>query len=101
MGGEAPRTNSSKAPGDWQSFDIRFRAPRFDAAGKKMEKARFIQVIHNGTVIHENYELDGPTRASLDTPEAVKGPLMLQGDHGPVAFRNIRVRALPASKRKE
>jgi hypothetical protein len=93
-GGEAPRVNVSRPPGEWQSFDVLFRAPRFDGDGRRIEKARFIKVIHNGTLIHENYELEGPTRSSLSAPEGPKGPLMLQGDHGPVAFRNIRVRVL-------
>src|SRR5918911_3019200 len=50
----APRTNASKAPGEWQTFDVVFRAPRFDAAGKKTANAKFVRVAHNGTVIHEN-----------------------------------------------
>lgn len=86
-----PRTNASKAPGEWQSFDITFRAPRFDAAGKKTADARFLKVVHNGTVIHENVPVKGPTTAALGGPEKPTGPLMLQGDHGPVAFRNLRL----------
>ncbi len=87
--GHAPRVNASRAPGQWQSFDVLFRAPRFDASGRKTENARFIKVIHNGVVVHENVELTGPTRASLYQDENPTGPLMLQGDHGPVAYRNI------------
>ena len=68
-----------------------FRAPRFDAAGKKTENARFIKVIHNGTVIHENVESPRPTCAARWLDEKAKGPLMLQGDHGPVAYRNLRI----------
>lgn len=88
--GHAPRVNAAKAPGEWQSFDVVFRAPRFDAQGKKIENARFVKVVHNGVVIHENVEVTGPTRASHFNDEKPVGPLMLQGDHGPVAFRNIR-----------
>lgn len=91
----APRVNVSKAPGEWQSFDIIFRAPRFDAAGKKIGNARFVKVVHNGMLIHENVEVKGPTTASLGGPEMARGPLLLQGDHGPVAFRNIRLTPLP------
>lgn len=90
-----PRFNASRAPGEWQSFVIEFRAPRFDAAGKKIGNARFVKVVHNGKVIHENVEVKGPTTASLGGPEKARGPILLQGDHGPVAFRNIRLTTRP------
>jgi hypothetical protein len=86
-----PKTNASKPPGEWQVFDVTFQAPRFDAKGKKTANARFLKVIHNGVVIHENVEVKGPTTAALGGPEHPRGPLMLQGDHGPVAFRNVRL----------
>jgi hypothetical protein len=92
--GHPPRVNASKAPGEWQSFDIVFRAPRFDDSGKKIENARFVKVVHNGTVIHENVEVTGPTNAAAFSDEKTKGPLMLQGDHGPVAFRNLWVKEM-------
>jgi hypothetical protein len=92
--GHAPRVNASKAPGQWQTFDVVFRAPRFDASGKKTANARFVRVVHNGTVIHENVEVTGPTRAAAFNDDKATGPLMLQGDHGPVAYRNIRIRPL-------
>jgi len=85
----APKENASKAPGEWQVFEITFQAPRFDDKGKKTENARFLKVVHNGVVIHENVEVKRPTTASLGGAERPLGPLMLQGDHGPVAFRNI------------
>lgn len=94
--GKPPRVNAARKPGEWQSFDITFRAPRFDTAGRKTENARFVKVLHNGIVIHENEEVTGPTRASTWTDEKPLGPLMLQGDHGPVAYRNLRVRNLGA-----
>ncbi|MDP8245927.1 MAG: DUF1080 domain-containing protein [Candidatus Hinthialibacter antarcticus] len=92
--GHPPRVNASNAPGVWQSYDIVFRAPRFDASGKKTENAKFIQVAHNGVTVHENVEVTGGTRAHMDRDEAPLGPLMLQGDHGPVAYRNIRMTPL-------
>lgn len=92
--GHSPRVNASRPPGEWQSFEILFRAPRFDPAGRKVENARFVRVIHNGIVVHENVEVHGPTRSALFEDEQSRGPLMLQGDHGPVAFRNIFVRPL-------
>jgi hypothetical protein len=90
--GHSPKLNVSKPAGEWQSFDIVFRAPRFDAAGKKTENAKFVKVTHNGTVIHENVEVTGPTRAAMFEDEKPAGPLMLQGDHGPVAYRNLRLK---------
>jgi len=87
--GHAPRVNVSRKPGEWQTFEVVFRSPRFDSQGKKIANARFERVIHNGVVIHENVEVSGPTRAADYDDEQPTGPLMLQGDHGPVAFRNI------------
>jgi len=89
--GRAPSTNTCKPAGEWQSFQITFRAPRFDAAGKKTANARFIKVVQNGKVIQENYEPTGPTRAATFGDEKSVGPLMLQGDHGTVAYRNIKL----------
>ena len=54
----------SKPPGEWQSFDVIFRAPRFDAEGRKIAHAKFVKVVHNGQIIHENTEVTGPTRAA-------------------------------------
>ena len=90
--GHSPRVNASKPPGEWQAFDVVFRAPRFDADGKKTENAKFVKVAHNGQVVHENVEVTGPTRAAAFDDEKPAGPLLLQGDHGPVAYRNIRIK---------
>jgi hypothetical protein len=92
--GHSPSVNASKPPGEWQSFDITFRAPRFDAEGKKVANARVVKVLHNGRVIHENVELNGPTRSAMSQTEKPVGPILLQGDHGPVAYRNLWVKAL-------
>jgi hypothetical protein len=92
--GTPPRINASKPPGEWQTFDIIFRAPRFDSAGKKIENAKFIGVVHNGQVIHENVESPRPTCAAHWLDEKPKGPLMLQGDHGPVAYRNLMLKSV-------
>lgn len=94
--GKAPRINASKAPGEWQTFDITFRAPRFDASGRKTEDAKFIKVLHNGQVVQENETVSGPTRAAFFDDEKSLGPLMLQGDHGPVAFRNVQLTPIDA-----
>lgn len=88
--GSAPRVNVSRAPGLWQHYHISFQAPRFNAQGQKTQNARILEVVHNGVVIHENVELTGPTRGPQAPNEVALGPLLIQGDHGPVAFRNIR-----------
>ena len=89
--GVAPRINACLAPGLWQHLDISFQAPRFDAAGKKMANARLLKVVLNGVMVHENLELTGPTGGPIDEKEAAAGPFMIQGDHGPVAFRNFKI----------
>lgn len=94
VGGSAPRVNACRMPGQWQSYLILFRAPRFDGVGRKTENARFLRVVYNGTLVQENVEVEGPTRAALEIPEAPLNPLMLQGDHGPVAYKDIYWRPL-------
>ncbi|MEM6885198.1 MAG: DUF1080 domain-containing protein [Verrucomicrobiota bacterium] len=92
--GYSPRVNAARKAGQWQSYHIIFRAPRFDETGKKISNAKFVKVIHNDIVIHENQEVTGPTRAAAFKDEKPAGPLMIQGDHGPIALRNIRIRHL-------
>lgn len=92
--GVAPVSNTSRPAGEWQALEVVFRSPRFDADGKKTEEMRFESVVLNGVTIHENVTCSGPTRGSLFKDEAATGPLMLQGDHGPVAFRNVWVRPI-------
>jgi hypothetical protein len=94
VGGSAPSRNASRRPGEWQTYQIWFRAPRFDSSGKKTENAKFQRVLFNGLSVQNNVEVDGGTRAHMDIPEAALNPIMLQGDHGPVAFRNIYWRPL-------
>ena len=90
-GQTAPKVNASKAPGRWQKFVIDFRAPRFDGAGKKTANARLVKCTLNGQVIHENVDIPGPTASAMSGEETATGPLMLQGDHGPIAYRNIKI----------
>jgi hypothetical protein len=92
--GVPPKVNGAKKPGEWQTLDIRFLAPRFDKAGKKTANARFVKVVLNGQVVHEDVDTPTPTGHAWHNAESPTGPLLLQGDHGPVAFRNIRVRPL-------
>ncbi len=88
--GKAPLSNPSKAPGLWQKLRISFKAPRFDAQGNKIANARFVSVELNGVKIHDNVEVPLPTGGPIENNERPTGPLMIQGDHGPVAFRNVR-----------
>jgi len=92
--GVAPKKNAAKAPGEWQSIDITFRAPRFDADGKKTENAKFVKVAVNGETVHENQEVTGPTRAHPLEDETATGPIAIQGDHGPIAIRSFKVKAI-------
>jgi len=90
--GVPPRLNASRAPGLWQHLDIVFRAPRFE--GKtKVANARFLKVALNGVVVQENVEVTGPTRAAMFADERASGPLVIQGDHGPVAVRNLQYKS--------
>ncbi|MFQ5805115.1 MAG: family 16 glycoside hydrolase [Phycisphaerae bacterium] len=87
---KVPDRNASKPAGEWQTYDILFRAPRWEGAGqgaRKTEKAR-ITVFHNGVLIHDDVELQDKTGAGQ--PEGLEpGPILLQ-DHGnTVRFRNI------------
>ena len=86
--GHAPRQNAVKAPGLWNHLEVDFKAPTFDALGKKLTNARFNKVLLNGVLIHENIELLGVTRGSV-LQEVAKAPFRIQGDHGQVAFKNI------------
>jgi hypothetical protein len=85
-----PKVNACKKPGEWQKFVIDFQAPRFDGK-KKTANAVFHKVVLNDEVIHQNVEMTkGVTGGALGGEVAV-GPLMFQGDHGPVAFRKLKV----------
>jgi len=90
-GAKPARVNACKKAGEWQTCVIDFKAPTFDAAGKKTGNGRFIKVELNGQVIQEDIEMKGPTPSGVTGREAAKGPIMFQGDHGPVAFRNIKI----------
>lgn len=96
--GVPPKVNAARKPGQWQTYDIVFRAPRFDATGEKIRDAAFESVHHNGVLIHKDVSLTGPTRGGWGV-EAAEGPVRLQGDHGPVAYRGLRIRRLPAESK--
>ncbi len=88
-----PQVNASKPAGEWQKFDIFFRAPRFDVNGTRLEKAR-ATVYQNEILIQDNVEFQGPTGIQYQQfkGEARMGPVILQGDHDPVQFRNVWIK---------
>ena len=88
-----PRVNASLPPLQWQTYEIIFRAPRFDPSGSKTANAR-ITVRHNGEVIHLNRELPRLTPGGVSNEENERGPLLLQDHRDPVQYRNIWVQAL-------
>jgi hypothetical protein len=87
---KAPIVIASKRPGEWQTFDIVFRAPRFDAADQATEKPR-ATVFQNGILIQNNEEFNGPTGIQYGQYKGMTktGPILLQGDHDSVQFRNV------------
>lgn len=89
-----PDLHMAWPPLRWQSFDIEFRAARFDASGARSENAR-ISVRHNGVPIHEDVELPGPTGGG-DAEGPEPGPLHLQNNGDPVYYRNVWVLPLAA-----
>lgn len=91
-----PLVNASRKPGEWQTYDVVFHAPRFDKDGSLLAPAR-MTVFHNGVLVQDNEELTGPTAHKARPPykaHAEKMPISLQ-DHGhPVRYRNIWIREL-------
>lgn len=98
-----PLVNASRPPGQWQSYDVIWTAPRFDADGKLAEKAR-LTVFHNGVLVQNNVELTGPTGWVGRVPyvaHPLRSPIAFQ-DHGnPVRYRNVWVRELGQPRHKE
>lgn len=88
----APSKNMAKSPKEWQSFDVIFRGARGTA--DKVERKARVTLIWNGEKVIDDGEIEGPTGAALDGKVTEPGPLLLQGDHGKVAYRNIRIRPL-------
>lgn len=91
-----PLVNVARPPGQWQTYDIVFTAPRFTPSST-LEKPAIVTVLHNGVVVHHATAFWGPTRHRSVlpyTPDMAKGPIALQ-DHGnPVRYRNIWLRPL-------
>ena len=91
-----PLVNSSRKPGEWQSYDIIFEAPKFDSSGLKVKSGHFT-VFHNGVLIHNHVEILGTTE-NVGPPKNIShgdGPISLQYHCcSKVSFRNIWVRKL-------
>jgi hypothetical protein len=90
-----PLVNPARPPGEWQTYDIVFEAPRFE--GDKLVKPAYFTVLFNGVLVHNHTASLGGTRhreVGKYEPHAAEGPVLLQ-DHGnPVRYRNIWVRRL-------
>jgi hypothetical protein len=92
----APLVNACRKPGEWQTYDIIFHAPRFDADGK-LEKPGTVTVLQNGVLVQDNVEIKGntgPAGAPKYRAHPLKQSLVLQDHHNPVRFRNIWIREL-------
>jgi len=92
----APLVNACRKPGEWQSYDIIFHAPRFDADGK-LEKPATVTVSQNGVLVQDNAEIKGstgPTGAPKYRAHPLKQSVVLQDHHNPVRYRNIWIREL-------
>ncbi|MFO1498462.1 MAG: DUF1080 domain-containing protein [Verrucomicrobiota bacterium] len=93
----APLVNASRKPGEWQTYDIIFRAPKPSADGKEVAPGAFT-VLHNGVLVQNHVPVKTSTTASAFTGTTPKGPLVLQ-DHGnPVRFRQIWIRPLEGER---
>ncbi len=91
-----PLANASRPPGEWQTYDVIFHRPRWDAGGKLLSPARFT-VFQNGVLVQDNVALSGPTAYQHRPPYAKHAdalPLMLQNHGDAVRFRNIWVRKI-------
>ncbi len=95
FGGIAPLHNAAKAPGEWQTMTVVFRAPRLDENGGKVRDAVFEKVHVNGVLVQDNVSTSGHTRSAPLEGDATMGPIAIQGDHGPIAIRSFKVTPLP------
>ncbi|MFC1635450.1 DUF1080 domain-containing protein [Planctomycetota bacterium] len=92
-GASPPPFNACLRPGQWQKYIIEWQAPKF-AGSSKTGNAKFLKVVLNGKELHSDLEMPKETPGGVAGKEAPTGPLMFQGNHGPVAYRNIIVKPL-------
>ena len=88
----APVFDAYRGPGEWHWLSVRFAAPRFDANGRKAANARILRVLIDDTLMQEEVELTGPTVGAPLVGEQARGPLVLQGEHGQIAIRDLTLR---------
>jgi hypothetical protein len=86
----APTVNMCLPPLVWQTYDAEFTNAVRDESGKKIKNAR-LTLKHNGVLVHDNIEINGPTGGHRSDPEGTPGPILLQGHGNPLQFRNIWV----------
>jgi hypothetical protein len=94
--------NACRKPGEWQTYDILFTAPRFHADGL-LERPGYVTVLHNGVCVLNHFELQGSTaydHPPIYEPHPVRMPILLQNHGNPVRFRNIWLRELQPMKPK-
>ena len=96
-GQSPPLVNASKKPGEWQSYDIIWESPRWDA-DKKIAKKAAVTVIHNGVVLHHRKEFTGTTphqnNGNYNKPHDPEMFIQLQDHNNPMRFRNVWLRKL-------
>lgn len=90
--------NAAKPAGEWQTLDVVWNSPRVNEKGEKTANAKVVKAVLNGQVVQEDQELKTPTGSNWVKKETAAGPFMLQADHGPVAFRNVRIKPLAETK---
>ncbi len=91
--GIPPKVNAAKPAGEWNTLDATWKAPRFNDKGEKTASA-VLKVTLNGELIHDNVEVKTPTGGNWQKKETATGSLMLQCDHGPTAWRNVRIKPI-------
>ena len=94
-----PLVNACRKPGQWQTYDVLFEAPRFDGGGK-LARPAYVTVLQNGVLVQNHFQIQGTTaweKAPKYTAHAAKLPLTLQYHQNPVRFRNIWIREVPPS----
>lgn len=89
----APLVNAARRPGEWQTYDVVFRAPRLDADGR-VTRMPVMTAFINGLLVQDHREITGPTLGAPFSDPVATGPIFLQDHNNPVRFRNIWVREL-------
>lgn len=89
VGGTAPLVDAKVSGGEWQQLEIKFRAPRYDEASRKVDNALILEARLNGQLVQDNTVLEGFTQGSISPWETTQGPMMLAVEAGSLAIRNF------------